>query len=155
MTDEDYDRIVVLARKAGRRGVTLTNKSGQIWRFYFQGKDLFGDIKMPDGTITTNEVFKQSVVMGQNMNPFRDEMRRKLEADFPDMSEEEKEFRVGMLTEANESIKNLIRSGIEPAKAHAMIVAALRAMENTEKAEISTDKLEIIPECSDKKEEIE
>ena len=153
--DDDYDRIVALARKAGKRGVSLTNKAGQKWRFYFKGKDLFGDVLMPDGSLVINEVFKKSVVMAQQQKPFRDAMRDKLNADYPDMSEEEKEFRVGMLNEANESIKNLIRGGMEPAKAHALIVEVLRSMEKPPATEIITEKAEIAPESSDKKPETE
>lgn len=153
--DDDYDRIVSMTRNAGRRGVSLTNKSGQHWRFYYKGKDLFGDVRMPDGSVVVNEVFKKSVVMAQQQKPFSDAMREKLEADYPDMSKEEKDFRVGMLTEANESIKNLIRGGMEPKQAHALIVEVLRSMEKTPTTEISTEQNAIITECSDKKPEVE
>lgn len=155
LEDDDYDRIVSMARSAGKRGVSLTNKAGQNWRFYFKRKDLYGDLKMPDGSVVVYEVFKKSVVMAQQQNPFSNSIREKLDADYPDMSNEEKDFRIGMLTEANESIKNLIRGGMDPKQAHSVIVEVLRSMEKPPATEISTEQNAIITECSDKKPETE
>lgn len=124
--DADYDQIISMCRKNGKRGVTLENSNGQIWWFRLENGDLHAKIRNQDGSVTNSEVFKKSVVMSQQSTPFRETMRQRLRADHPDMSPEEIDINADLLTEANDSIKTLIQSGVDPAVAQAVVKEALK-----------------------------
>jgi hypothetical protein len=142
LTDEDYDRIVDLVRKAGRRGTTLTNTTGVTMRFYYKGNDrkqLWGDTRTKEGNVTTTEVFRQSDVMhGNQINPFKESVKQKMKQDHPDWSEEELDFNADLCSEANDSIKRLIQSGIDPNTAYNAIMATLEGKKLTETEEKET-----------------
>lgn len=125
--DVEYDRIVAMCRKSGRRGLTLRNSNGQTWWFRLNDGELHAKIRNPDSDeVTESEVFKKSVVMRQQTASFRETMRERLRADHPEMSPEEIDLNADLLTEANESIKNLIQSGVDPKMAQALVKEALR-----------------------------
>ena len=123
--DSEYDRIIAICRKS-RRGVTLQNSNGQRWWFRMQDGALHADIRNPDDSVSKSEVFKKSDVLRQHSQSFCDTMKSRLQADHPDMSAEEIALNADILTEANESIKKLIMTGVDPKLAHALVKEVLR-----------------------------
>ena len=123
VTDEDYKRIVVLARNAGRRGVKLTGRSGTV-RFYFKGSQLMGDSYNQTGEKVTQEVV--NIAKLPKNDAFTTHLRDRLSQDHPEMSKEEVEMHADILNEANETIKRLIEAGIAPDVAHKIVCAALK-----------------------------
>lgn len=136
--DWEYDRIKVLAKEK-KRGIKLKNSTGEYYRFYYKGADLMSDLRMPDGSIQTSEVFKKSDVMKEQKDTFKQQMVEKIAEKNPDVPAEVTEVYADIMVEANESIKNLIRKGIDPKQAYNIVMGILRNMENTEgKSEITT-----------------
>lgn len=132
--DSDYDRIYAKARKANTTGIFVKNSNGIIYRFYMKGKTLYTAYKdSTENKMIVAEVFKKSEVLKSEKDNFKQSMMNRLHNDFPDMSMEEKEYRADLLTEANETIKNLIKGGMNPEIAHKVVVELLQSRDKTEK----------------------
>jgi hypothetical protein len=129
LTDEDYSRIDRLVRKKGGRGIKLTDKKGVLNRFYRKDGLLWCDQYKADDSIFTQECMKMSDIANQQRAPFANVMKEKLKADHPTMSAEEIDAMADIISEANESIKRLISSGVEPEVAHRIITEAMRGKE--------------------------
>jgi hypothetical protein len=129
LTDEDYSRIDGLVRKKGGRGIKLTDKKGVVNRFYRKDKLLWCDQVKADSSIFTQECMKMSDIANAQKAPFADAMKEKLKADHPTMTAEVVNAYADVIAEANESIKRLISSGVEPEVAHKIITEALRGKE--------------------------
>ena len=115
--DEEYNKIVKQLKKESI--VSLKNTDGNIYTFFFKGKDLHCCVNGEPTTMM--EVMKQSDVFKQQMKGFQSHMSKQIKADNPTMKEEVVEAYADVITEANESIKNLINGGIEPAMAKALV----------------------------------
>lgn len=129
LTDEDYSRIDSLAKKKGRIGIKLTDKNGVVNRFYRKDGLLWCDQRKQDGSIFTQECMKMSEIANAQRAPFANAMKEKLKADHPSMTPEEIDAFADIIAEANESIKRLIASGVEPDIAHKIITEAMRGKE--------------------------
>lgn len=129
LTDEDYSRIDSLAKKKGKIGIKLTDKKGVVNRFYRKDKILWCDQRRDDGSIFTQECMKMSDIQKTQRAPFANHIKEKLKADHPTMSAEEIDAYADIISEANESIKRLIASGVEPDVAHKIITEAMRGKE--------------------------
>jgi len=127
LTDEDYSRIDELVRKNGKRGVKLTDKKGVVNRFYRNDGLLYSDQLGKDGSVFTQECMKLSDIQNTQKAPFESAMKQKLKADYPTMTQEEVDAYADIIAEANESIKRLIASGVQPQMAHGVITDALRS----------------------------
>jgi hypothetical protein len=129
--DEHYAKIKDALKDAGRIGIYLTDKNGKRVRFYKIEGVIYADERKEDDSVFTQEVIKMSDIqkVSNEDNAFKNEMIKRLETDHPDMSAEEKDAYADILKEANESIKKLIASGIEPTVAYKIIESILQDKE--------------------------
>lgn len=142
LTDEDYSRIDSLAKKKGRIGIKLTDKNGVVNRFYRKDGLLWCDIRKDDGSIFTQECMKMSDIAQARKAPFANAMKQKLKEDHPSMTAEEVDAYADIIAEANESIKRLIASGVEPDVAHKIITEALKGKEIVDNVNKNEEKKE-------------
>ena len=129
--DEHFAKIQEQLKDSGRIGVYLTDKNGKRVRFYNKKGVIYADEKKEDDSIFTQEVIRMSDIqtVENDCNVFRTEMLKRLGLDHPDMTNEDKETFADILKEANESIKKLITSGVEPNVAYKIIESVLQDKE--------------------------
>lgn len=129
--DEHYAKIKESLKDAGRIGIYLTDKNGKRVRFYKKDGVIYADERKDDDTVFTQEVIKMSEIQQvQNEHSvFKQEMLKRIQADHPDMPLEEQEAYADVLREANDSIKKLIASGVEPSIAYKIIESVLQDKE--------------------------
>lgn len=144
--DEHYGKIKESLKDAGRIGIYLTDKNGKRVRFYKIEGVIYADERKEDDSIFTQEVIKMSDIqkVSNDHDAFRKEMMKRLEADHPNMAQEEREAYADVLREANDSIKKLIAGGMEPSLAYKIIESVLNDKEiidGTQKGEGSAEAL--------------
>jgi hypothetical protein len=142
LTDEDYSRIDSLAKKKGKIGIKLTDKKGIVNRFYRKDGLLWCDQRKEDGSIFTQECMKLSDIQKTQRAPFANAIKEKLKIDHPTMTAEEIDAYADVISEANESIKRLIASGVEPDVAHKIITEAMRGKEIVDNVNRNEEKKE-------------
>jgi predicted Zn-dependent protease len=131
--DAEYSQLRIHAKTNGKRGYMCWDKKGERHRFYMKGQDLYGEHKVGEALeeyevmSMTEALQKQKEMEGRN--PFKEQTKAKMRKDFPDMSEEDLDMNVDIINEANESIKRLISSGVDPKAAYQVIVGALHSDE--------------------------
>lgn len=125
--DEHFSRIQEMLKDAGRIGIYLTHKDGTRVRFYHKDGKTFADERKDDNSVFTQEVIPASEIeaVKRQHSSFREELMKRLVVDFPDDTDEEREAHADVLTEANEAIKRLILSGVEPKVALYIIQSVL------------------------------
>jgi hypothetical protein len=121
--DEHYERIEELLK--GKRNITIKDNKGQEAKFYHHTDGTLMADKWDDEKLVQQEVVKISDVpqlkKALASRPFRENLVFRLKEDFPEMSQDEIELHADVLTEANESIKKLIASGVPPMVASKLI----------------------------------
>lgn len=129
--DEHFVKIKQLVKDTGRIGTYITDKNGKRVRFYKKDGLIFADERKEDDTIHTQEVIKMSEVqqVKQEHDGFRQDTLKRIQKDHPDMPVEEQEAYADVLREANDSIKKLIASGVEPQVAYKIIESVLQDKE--------------------------
>lgn len=123
--DSHYERIIEMINES-KTEIYLTHKSGNRVKFYLKDEKLYAD-EEKDDSIFTQEVIKMSSIdqVKRDNSDFKNEMIKKIENDNPNMLQEDKEALADILYEANESIKKLIASGVQPNVAKQIIEAVL------------------------------
>jgi hypothetical protein len=106
-----------------------------------------------DESVFTQEVIPMSQVedVKRQTNCFRESLMKRLEEDMPDITQEEREAHADILTEANEAIKRLIVSGVEPKVALYIIQSVLADKEVIDNTKGSA---EALAEAMKQKEEL-
>ena len=131
--DEEYEKLCNQVRVSGRRGYICYDKNGILHRFYFEKRQLKAE-KRYDGkkdlfeVLSMSEAMKKKKEMEEN-NPFRKHIISKMKEENPEWSEEDIQAKVDIVMEANESIKRLIATGIDPQVAHKIISGVLHSQE--------------------------
>lgn len=124
LSDEDYKKVWDLAKRSGRRGIKLVGKQGAV-RFYIRDEILYGLT-----SVGVQEVMNISKVTEINREAQMDDWLLKvgsrIKADNPDKSDEQIRAEVDVLVEANNTIKTLIKEGIDPNTAFQIVREALR-----------------------------
>ena len=118
LPDTHYERVVELVNETdGNVGIKLKDNKDVSMTFYFKDDKLYADKENECGEIIqTQEVIKMSDIENKkNERPdFKTHLLNQLKTDFPGMNQDEIESNADILNEANESIKKLILSGIQP-----------------------------------------
>lgn len=123
VSDSDYKQIMARVKACGRRGVTLTGRSGPV-HFHLKGKELYGDVSDLSGNKITREVVNIDKI--PKTTEFKVSIKDRLREDHPDMSDEMVEANADIINEANETIKRLMTIGIEPEMAARIVITALK-----------------------------
>ena len=104
--DEEYSRLRLHARTNGKRGYMCYDKKGERHRFFMKGQKLWGQHKVGEALedyevmSMTEALTKQKEMEGRN--PFKEDVKRRMMKDFPDMDEVDIDANVDIVAEANE-----------------------------------------------------
>lgn len=141
--DAEYDKIVGMITKRNKP-VRLEDKSRHARLFYLRDGKLFA-LSRKDNQPFQEECMKLSDIHQEQLKPFADSIKPRIRKDHPDWPEDVVDAYGDILSEANESIKNLIKKGIDPNMAHAIVSQALNDDEAVKKlvsGEITIDNKE-------------
>lgn len=136
--DEEYDAIVKKVRKEGRIGFRSVDKNGIHHRFYYSDDKLLVDIRTDD-TTTTKDVMKLSDALEEQKKQgeqadrdFKEYITGVLRKDNPEMEDDMIEAYADILTQANQSVKNLMARGHNPDTALEIVQSILEIKNNVE-----------------------
>jgi hypothetical protein len=124
--DDHFSRLEDILEKAKDHVAHIADKNRVVNKFYYEDGVIHADREDGDRVIK-QKVIKQSEVEAfkTKHSDFKDHLAKRIKNDFPDMSEEQLNQDVDILNEANESIKNLIKSGIPAEIAKSIIMGVL------------------------------
>jgi hypothetical protein len=154
--DEHYAKIKELLHDSGRIGIHLTDKNKKRVRFYKEDGKIMAEERKEDDSIFKQEVIKMSEIQ-QQQNPataFQNEMLKRITEDHPDMPVEEREAYADILMQANDSIKRLIVSGVEPGLAYRIIEGVLQNKEIIDNVKPKDDSEDAVNESAEKLAEV-
>jgi len=127
LPDIEYD---AMRLKAKKRGYTCFDKSNNKHKFYMKGDELYGEHNNQEYlTMSMSDALAKKAEMEERPDSFKASTKSKMRKDFPDISEEELNANVDIISEANDSIKRLITAGIAPEVAYKIIVGTLQSDE--------------------------
>jgi len=130
LPDAEYDAMRLKAKMRGKRGYTCFDKSGNKHKFYMKGDELYGEHNNQEYlTMSMTEALAKKAEMEARPDSFKASTKSKMRKDFPDLSEEELNANVDIVSEANDSIKRLITAGIAPEVAYKIIMGTLHSDE--------------------------
>lgn len=106
--------------------IHLTDKHNTPHKFYKVNGNLYAD-RSDNGKILKQPVISMTEAnkIKEQQRPFKDKITERIQADFPDKTNDEVEQDADILNEANESIKKLIASGLAPSVARSIIMSVL------------------------------
>jgi hypothetical protein len=125
--DEHYVKIEEMVKADENGHVYLGDKSGCTVKFYlFDGK-LMSEKEETDGNKLVQRVITMTDVkkLQEAQTPMADKIATKLKEDFPEQDEETIKAHSEVLAEANNSIKNLVASGVPMALAKEIIMSIM------------------------------
>lgn len=106
--------------------IHLKDKNDVVMKFYYQGDIMYAERADGEKTIVQTVLSTTEATAAQKKHrPFKEYIEERIKADFPDKSNEEVQQDADILNEANESIKNLIKTGVAPSVARRIIQMVL------------------------------
>lgn len=125
--DEHYVKIEEMVKADDNGHIYLGDKSGCTVKFYLLDGKLMSEKEETDGNKLVQRVITMTDVkkLQESQIPMADKIATKLKEDFPEQDEETIKAHSEVLAEANNSIKNLVASGVPMALAKEIIMSIM------------------------------
>ena len=126
LPDEHYQMMEDILKRAGRKGKWMKDRSG-VWMKFYLSKGKITAHKRIEGGYKKMDVLKLSDAQQHQVqaNPIREDIRTRIKNDNTNMTDEELDATADILTEANETIKRLVKNGVDINTATRIVQVAL------------------------------